>query len=68
MHMQKGYVPTVISLRLSSSKNSAAGHSTSWGEEDQAKAVHEQKVGRPRRGQQSDGLIMGSLQTPKSET
>lgn len=28
----------------------------------------EQKVGRPRRGQQSDSLIMGSLQTLKSET
>lgn len=28
-------------LGLSSSKNSAAGHTASWGEEDQAKAVHE---------------------------
>lgn len=41
MHMQKGYILTVVCLGLSSSKNSAAGHTASWGEEDQAKAVHE---------------------------
>lgn len=50
MHMQKGYVPTVISLGLSNIKNSAAGHSTSWGKEDQAKAVHEQKLVVPEGG------------------
>jgi hypothetical protein len=39
--MQKGYTPSAISLGLSSNKNSAAGHTASWGEEGQAKAVPE---------------------------
>lgn len=39
--MQNGYIPSVISLGLSSNKNSAARHTASWGEKDQAKAVPE---------------------------
>lgn len=40
MHMQKGYIPTVICLQLDCHL-SAAERTVSWGEEDQAKAVHE---------------------------